>query len=478
MNCDINIQDFYGNTPLMFALNDNLIEQVKIIIYHNDLNFNLSNINGETSLHILLKKYNDYIDYKDIIEKLIINTNLNIQDNYGNTCLYYIINNDILEKYSYILENKLLNIFIKNNKNTSCYDLIKKYNNKIQIIINSFYNYIQKNKKKLLINWEIWCSNEENRKLKKLNDNKCKDYIYDIIIKENRSIPKLKDYNLILDNGIFVNTCFYTGTSIDILFGLLFLYNKFKKKNLNLLIDYPLTINNELENYFKSLGINYKLDFCNFEINWTYQKLIIPTYFDFELKKKIKNNGYLVIPLGIETFMGSHANILFYDINKKIIERFEPNGAYYPKNFNYNSKLLDELLEIKFKNIDNDIKFIKPNEYLPVIGFQLLENIDTEKCKRIGDPNGFCGVWCIWWIYHKMKNLNISSKELAEKLIISIKYQNISFKTIIRNFSKNITDIRDDFLKLYNIDINDFIVKNYNENILNKLEKNIINYIK
>ena len=88
-----------------------------------------------------------------------------------------------------------------------------------------------------------------------------------IIIKENRSIPKLKDYdNLVLDNGIFVNTCYYTGSSIDILFGLLFLYNKFKNNNLNLIIDYPLTVNTELENYFKSLGINYnyKLDFCNF----------------------------------------------------------------------------------------------------------------------------------------------------------------------------------------------------------------------
>ena len=115
---------------------------------------------------------------------------------------------------------------------------------------------------------------------------------------------------------------------------------------------------------------------------------------------------------------------------------------------------------------------------MPIIGFQLLENIDTYKCKRIGDPNGFCGVWCIWWVYHKMKNLNIPSKELAEKLIIEIKYKNISFKTIIRNFSKNITDLRDEFLNNYKIDINDFIVNNYTDDILEKLEKDIIKYIK
>jgi hypothetical protein len=77
-----------------------------------------------------------------------------------------------------------------------------------------------------------------------------------------------------------------------------------------------------------------------------------------------------------------------------------------------------------------------------------------------------------------MKNIMISSKELAEKLIVTIKYQNISFKKIIRNFSKNITDIRDDFLKSSLIDINDFIVGNYDDNILDKLEKKIISYIK
>jgi ankyrin repeat protein len=478
-NGDANIQDFYGNTPLMYAFTYNLIEHIKILINYKNLNFNLSNLNGETSLHILLKNLNKYNNYDDIIILLINNTDLNIQDNYGNTCLHYIINNNLLEEYLNIFETKLLNIFIKDNQNISCYDLIKNDKKKIQIIINSFYNYLQINKNKLLIDWEIWCSKEETRKLKKLDTNKCKDYIYDIIIKENRSIPKLKDYNLILDNGIFVNTCFYTGSPIDILFGLVFLYNKFKNNNLMLLIDYPLTSNPELEKYFKSLGINYnyKLDFCNFEINWSYQKLITPTYFDFELKKIIKNNGYLIIPLGIETSFGSHANILFYDIKNKIIERFEPNGANYPKDFNYNPILMDQLLELKFKTIDPNIKLVKPNEYLPVIGFQMLENINNNKCKKIGDPNGFCGVWCIWWIYHKIKNINIPSKELAEKLIINIKYQNIDFKTIIRNFSKNITDIRDDFLKSYKLDINDFIVGNYDDNILNKLEKDIINYL-
>lgn len=476
---DINLQDFYGNTGLMYAINENLIEQIKIFLNYSALNYNLTNFNGETAAHLIFNNYNNFKDYTFIIEKFIQNTDLNIQDNNGNTCLHSIIQNNLLYQYKNKLENKELNIFIKDNNNISSFDFIKNNPDSIQIIINSFYNYLQINKDKLIIDWEIWCSTKENMKLNNLDDIKCKNNIKDIIMKENRSIPKLKDYNLILDNGIFVNTCFYTGAPIDILFGLLFLYNSFKNKGLNLVIDYPLTSNKELENYFKSLGVNYnyKLDFCNFEINWTYQKLIIPTYFDYEIKKKIKTSKYIIIPIGIETHIGAHANILFYDVKKAIVERFEPNGANPPKGFNYNPKLLDQLLDIKFKKIDENIKFVRPVDYLPIISFQMLENINEIKCRRIGDPNGFCGVWCIWWAYHKMKNLNISSKELAEKIIKEFKFSNLNFKTIIRNFSKNISDLRDDFLKKYKIDINDFIVENYDINILNSLEKDIIKYI-
>lgn len=476
---DINLQDYYGNTALMYAINENLINHVKLFLNYSYLNYNLTNFNGETALHLIFKNYDNYNEFKNIIIKLITNTDLNIQDNNGNTCLHLIIQNDLLKQYSEILETKELNIFIKDNNNISSYDFIKDSSEKIQIIVNSFYNYLQKNKDKLIIDWEIWCSTKENMELNKLDDSKCKNKIKDIITKENRSIPKLKDYDLILDNGIFVNTCFYTGAPIDILFGLLFLFNSFKNKGLHLIIDYPLTSNKELENYFKSLGVNYnyKLDFCNFEINWIYQKLIIPTYFDHEIKKKIKTNQYIVIPIGIETSIGAHANILFYDVKKSIIERFEPNGANPPKGFNYNPKLLDKLLEIKFKNIDNNIKLISPTEYLPIISFQILENINENECTRIGDPNGFCGVWCIWWIYHRMKNINIPSKELAEKLIREIKFKNLNFKTLIRNFSKNISDLRDNFLNKYKIDINDFIVENYDNSLLTNLEKDILKNI-
>ena len=173
--------------------------------------------------------------------------------------------------------------------------------------------------------------------------------------------------------------------------------------------------------------------------------------------------------------MGSHANILFWDIANKTLERFEPNGANYPVGLNYNPDLLDNLLENKFKKYDSNIKYYKPSNFLPIIGFQILENLETNKYKKIGDPNGFCGVWCIWWVYQRMLNLtnNISINIIATELIKYIKLDNQSFKNIIRDFSSKITNIRDNFLQKYKLDINDWIVGNYTHEILNKLEKYI-----
>jgi hypothetical protein len=275
----------------------------------------------------------------------------------------------------------------------------------------------------------------------------------------------------------FTNFCFYTGSPIDILFGLILLNNDFKNKGLTVILDYPLTINKSLETYYQKLSLDYpyKLDFSNIEIMWCYQKIFFPSYFDDIIAKKIKDNEYIAIPIGIITSVGSHANILFWNIKNKTIERFEPNGSNFPAGLNYNPDLLDNLLENKFKQIDENIIYYPPYNFLPSISFQKIESLETQKCK-IGDPNGFCGVWCIWWVYQRMLNVNnekLTLENTATNLINQIKLENISFKSIIRNFSKKITEIRDSYFKKYLIDINDWILGNYDEEILNKLEKDI-----
>jgi len=457
---NINITDFYGNTPLHYIFIYKRLEFLENIL-NKDISYNISNINGDTGLHLLLNSniINDI--NKELFEKLIINTDINIQNNAGITCFYLLNQYNMIATYKNILIKKEIDFFIND---------IKLNDNLIDLLIESYYNQILLNKDKLQLNWEKSCFESEK---------KCKLKIKDMIIKEKKSFPKTSLLDLKIDTGIFTNMCFYTGNPIDILFGLIYLQQKFDKEGLNIILDYPLTINNNLEDYYNKLGLNYSLknDFSNFEIIWIYQKIFFPTYFEIEIESILKKAKYIVIPIGITITQGSHANILFWDVKNKTIERFEPNGSNYPNNFNYNPDLLDDILYNKFKYFDNNIKYYRPQHFLPVISFQILENLENERCKKLSDPNGFCAVWCVWWVYQRM--LNINNKEIlitnfANELIKIIKFDNNSFKNIIRNFSKKITDIRDKLLTTINKDINDWITRNYNEEDLNKLERNII----
>lgn len=469
-DADINLQDYYGNTPLIYIIYENNINFVNFFTSY-DINYNLTNIDGNTPLHIIL--IDNYNINENILKKIIINTDLTIQNNLGKTCIHLLLEKNIFIDYLDILETKELNIFIKDNNNIDCYDIIIKKKNKkyiFDIIINSYYYLLKKNN----MEW----SKEKIRKY--IKNKKNIPTINNSVITLDNSTMKLDNSMMKLDNGILVNFCSYTGSTIDILFGLIFLYSSFKKDDLNILINDPLIKNDLLIDYYKKIGINfnYKLDFINFEIIWSFQTIFFPVNFEENINKLIKKSKFIIIPIGIETSHGSHANIIFYDVKNKLIERFEPNGANEPINMNYNSILLDKLILNKFNKIDEYIKYKSPNKFLPVIGFQIIETFNN-KCKKIGDPNGFCGIWCIWWIYQKMENYKIDSAKLSIDLIKQIKYKNINFKDLIRNFSKNVTNMRDTFLEKYRLNINDWISEKYNDELLIKINNDIChNYAK
>jgi ankyrin repeat protein len=489
-NVNYNVPDFHGNTPLHYILIDKRIRYLDLLLKKPDIKFNVSNINGEIPLYILLDSDIDLSELDDnIINKFIMESDLNIQNNQGITCLMKIINDNLIKKFRDLLVLKPLNFFIEDNN----FKYMNLTDEITEILIESYYNQIKINKDELLIDWERWCSTDSFDKLKTIikgasGDNSekiCKSKIKEIIVKEKRSVPRLSNIDINFDNGIFVNNCYYTGLPIDVLFGLILLNNDFKFKGLNVVLDYPLVNNTVLEKYYQKIGLNYpyKMDFSNIEIIWSYQKIFYPSYFSDEINKLINepSTKYITIPIGIETSIGSHANILFWDVKNKTIERFEPNGSNYPMGMNYNPELLDDIIESMIKQFEPDIQYYAPHKFLPAISFQILENLETSKCKKIGDPNGFCGVWCTWWIYQRM--LNIDNKKMnltniANELIKRLKFDNYSFKGLIRNFSKKITEIRDEYLKKQNLDINNWIVGNYSEDILNKLEKYIFKNIK
>ena len=465
---NINIQDYYGNTAVHYCISEENIEILQLLLQHNP-NLNLIDIDGNTPLHLYLK--NSYLE-KEILQLLITKSDLNIQNNNGLTCLKNIIDLYIVDNYIDLLTKKELNFFIQDNTGEDMSDSLTN-KNILNLAIDSYYNILKEKKDLLTLDWEILCSDDKSGKF-------CKDKIKQVILKEKRSLPLFTNYDLKLDNSIFVNTCFYTGIPLDILFGILYLNQTFSKDGFSLILDYPLTINLPLENYYQKLGKDYpfKLEFSNCEIVWSFQKIFFPSYFDDELDKVIKDTNvkYIAIPLGIELSNGSHANIIYINKKSKTIERFEPNGSHQPAGLNYNPELLDSLLMNKFNKYE--YKYFKPSDFLSSIGFQILENIEENKCKRLGDPNGFCGVWCIWWVYHRIKNNKLDNITLVQLLIKNIKLENKSFKNLIRNFSYYITELRDKTLKKFNIDINDWMVNSVEKNVIDSIEKEIFKMIK
>ncbi len=71
----------------------------------------------------------------------------------------------------------------------------------------------------------------------------------------------------------------------------------------------------------------------------------------------------------------------------------------------------------------------------------------------------------------------MSNSELAIHLIKTIKLENKSFKNLIRNFSFYVTDLRDNILKKFNLDINDWMVNSVTPEIIDNLEKEILRLI-
>lgn len=500
---NLNLQDNLGNNILHYTIIYNKLNYINDIIDLLKNNINLINLNntnmfGKTVLHLILDKLeiNSNIITLIDLDFIIQNTKINIQDNLGNTLLLLLCKNKIWMKFYDSLSNKKLNHNIVNLNKEKPIDFVSDENKDkfFNLITTSYLNYIRKND--FLYNEEIF--NICKKKISYYKRNDLKDYLNDVnLIKSEKDICFNVIKNLIINNKVFFPTklrtycleidefkklsklnLFYTGSRIDILFGLIYLLKQF---NITTSISNNFYKNDDIKNYyleFKNIKLNN--DFLNFEIIWDGQKIFYPNNLIEEINtfKADKNKNFYVIPIGIELGDKAHANILIYDKKNNSLERFEPHGNTYPRNFNYFPNKLDNLLKNFFSNIFMKLNYINIKEILPKIGFQTLELLEHSKNKQLGDPGGFCAVWCIWYVFNRIKFNDIDNKKLVNKLIQKINLNNLSLKNIIRNFSKEIIVIRDELLQKSNLNINLWINNSYNDEQFLDLVSNINDYLK
>jgi len=510
---DGNQQDINGNIFLHYFFNNiniNFIkENVKTInnIYNILLkikfNFDLFNIDGDTCLHIILNNIDIYREnFSNILTDFINNTNLNLQNIEGNSCFFLLVKNNKWMDFKNLLIEKKLDIFIIDNKSRIIFDYISTDDKESFLdMITKSYLYELKTKGdsvKWIDYWDNRCKNTnisynelndtEKELLANLKINKKENLCYEIVkkklidfievfkkykkVKNEYSYPMTTIYPKLIKDYKNTNLTTFKGSTLDILCGLLYLNKKYSTttfSSLKLINDNIIDCQN---NICEVIGIeiiwkNNNLKFPNSSLNDLRSLLTI--------NKQQNNYRFFIIPLGIEIDIDGnllgHANYIIIDFEKLKIERFEPHGFESPYGLNYNSSLLDNILENKFNSFNLNLKYFPPYTYLPKIGFQIME-IKEKKNDYIGDPNGFCALWCIWWIDIKLANPNIESKILQELLFKEIINNYMSFKKIIRDYSTFITEIRDKLLSKIDSNINFWIndkITNEQIMLLNKI---------
>ena len=492
-----NAQDVFGNTPIHYVLIEENYNMIPFFISNQIIsNFNLYNIDGKLPLHIILENYSNGIE--PYLEEIISKSNLSLMNNDGNSCLYLLCVLSIWKTFIPILKTKRLDIYSKNKLNQTVLDIIDKkdYEQFINLVVESYYERLKKYPDNWKEEWENICSKEftkDNKTKNNIEIKSPKDCMIHIkknimdtleLIKEGKKKCGLSSYPLAknktcisLDEGESLDICTFTGTTLDVLLGLIYLLKTHKNTCSTLSTEFYS--NENLQNFYKSIGIlmGSRSEFLNFEIVWVHHKLyLIENFYEKINECKGKNIEFIIIPLGIEMKAGSHANYIIYDIKNKTVERFEPHGSATPPGLNYDPKILDELLESRFKVIDANIKYFGPADYEPKIGFQLMDIFENNK-KKIGDPGGFCALWAVWYVDMRLKYKETNCKDLIEILIRSIRTQNISVKNMIRNYAKNIIEIRDRILKKAGLDINDWLNDMFTDVQINAIIEQIQNEI-
>ncbi len=502
-----------------------------------NFNFNLYNIDGNTPCHLLVKNIEIFHknELNSLITYLIESTDINIQNFNGESIFFILVKNKYWKNVKNILIYKKLDIFIFTNNSQTFFDYIetKDLNEFIDMITQSYLYQIKNIKKasKWLDYWDNRCS--KNIKLEELNEteldliksyslenklnngdkgdkgdkiqdicyeiifNKIKNYINQFLKNKNRyevnSFPITRKYIKFISNYPNQNISTFTGSTLDVLSGLFYLTEKFNIKTDTTTLDTSLELLDLNKNIINCNIIDVKTnnkicEISGFEIIWKNQSIYIPSsssndlvrlLTSIKLNKKIR---FLIIPLGIEQMVNnivmSHANYLIFDFELLQVERFEPHGAYPPVGLDYNSKLLDITLENKINSlIKVNFQYIAPNKYLPKIGFQIKE-INELKSDYIGDPNGFCALWCIWWADLRISNPNIPREKLVKILMKEMINENYSFKKLIRDYSYYILEIRDSLLNKANTNINEWMNDTISQNNIDLLNNILIENIK
>ena len=471
---DINIGQKYFTNLLFQSIIKNKLDFFKLLVKKGiDINY-CGKSNMQNHMIELLQLYIENEDnqrYLELIELLIKkNMNMNIQDKnlispgyvaafYGKKLPKNILR-EIIKRSDINLPNTkkitVLELLIKNNLIDIVKDIIQ--NMPMDIYYNdSLKGLTQKEKHDII---ELASKSYKKHSSSKKSISELSDEIQKTktsVVEENFKFNDLGTKN---NNNILT----YKGTLYNVVLFCLYLLEQFS--NLGIVYNKKHHDKQQTELYFYGLNYNQKCPIKCEKLNMLKSfYTLVPSFIswldkdnyilDPNILDKTKeyNVRFLVFPITIYFLNGgAHANILLIDKENMTVERFDPQTVF--------NKDLDDLLEKYFRNYE----YIRPSSYLNGSNIQDISKDSDYRNKKYSDPNGFCLIWCIWYIEIRLKNPNIERGRLIQGVL----------KNIVKKSNDNRTTekIIIDYIRGYGIKIVNKTIKNLKSM---KISKNSLN---
>ena len=426
---DINLESDTDNIVSLCIKEKNL-QFLKFLITL-DIDYTFVDSFEYTYLHILL--FDDFYNKQDdLVKHFIKNVNLNHQDITGTTCMHLIFEQNKYDKFKDVLKNKKIDLNITNKEGKKPISYISKKD------LPSIKNYLKNN----LVNSK-----------------------------------KLLDEVTMVKPKVPIFTTF-RGFFHTVLSAIHYLQSKHRN------IGYPLCSktlkNNKSENVYMDELLNYEFnedtlcltcgriffkDENNYYINDNFENCI----------KNVIHKDYILFYLVIQLENSTHANVILIDKGNKVIERFEPAGSHFTKNYNDNilDKIISNILTSSLLKITKNLyTYRTPLEFQSIYDFQ---NISKEEYYSYeGEALGFCVAWVIWYVEHKLINENVSSKSLIYKLKNKLKYDKIEIIDHIRGYADMLQKYKINLFLKYKLDKKKFYRIQADKNLRNKFYINLL----
>lgn len=470
--------------PLVLAINKNAYDIANILL-ESGFDVNKYDRNMDTALHLIFKKKSVK---PSLISELLYYGDLNIKNIKGDTPLHLLFKNYEWENYTNILENKKVDIFIKNENNETPFEYIKdkKLPKFLDITASSFIN-----SSKINIS-------------KKKNLGKIKEHI----LNNKKSTPDKED-NIFIKNNFHIIRGDYTSygkfnadITHNIIYTLIIL-----KRNKNLSIPFQYKINDKMKTELMKLQINnvYKskegqlmsdvvqiyndlfYEIAPYIIIWRSKTIYyVNKHLELYTLKSLmsKKIRFIFFKLTlVSSTTGTHANIIIFDKKTGILERFEPYGNIpYLENNEIDEMIKKELQFLEKYSIDNNLefKYYSPKDLNHNISFQIISNDGRIEEKKLGDPTGYCLAWTYWYLEMRIKNPNLEPNKLIKLSIRKINEHiyksndNNKFIDFIREYANSLDKKKNKFMKSANINENNI----YNMSLKSNDHEKLIKYSK